>query len=90
MAFNFRCLNQVQLAIDVGMNDFQYFLTTQLGTSGQKKLNRFTVVKFAKLYAFVEMRWTCRFKTGESTLNTSLTPLLFPPLCLKRQSMSFE
>ena len=28
--------------------------------------------------------------TGESTLNTSLRPLLFPPLCLKRQSMSFE
>jgi len=62
MAFNFRRLDQVQLAIDVRMNDFQYFLTTQLGTSGQKKLNRFTVVKFAKLYAFVEMRWTCRLK----------------------------
>jgi len=60
VTFNFRRLNQVQLAIDVGMNDFQYFLTTQLGTSGQKKLNRFTVVKFAKLYAFVEMRWTRR------------------------------
>jgi hypothetical protein len=60
MAFNFRRLNQVQLAIDVRMNDFQYFLTTQLGTSGQKKLNHFTVVKFAKLYAFVEMRWTRR------------------------------
>jgi len=61
VAFNFRCLNLVQLAINVGVNDFQYFLTTQLGTSGQKKLNRFTVVKFAKLYAFVEMRWTGRF-----------------------------
>jgi len=33
VAFNFRCLNPVQLAIDVGMNDFQYFLTTQLETS---------------------------------------------------------
>jgi hypothetical protein len=33
VAFNFRCLNRVQLAIDVGMNNFQYFLTTQLGTS---------------------------------------------------------
>jgi hypothetical protein len=33
VAFNFRCLNRIQLAIDVGMNDFQYFLTTQLETS---------------------------------------------------------
>jgi hypothetical protein len=33
VAFNFRYLNRVQLAIDVGMNDFQYFLTTQLETS---------------------------------------------------------
>jgi len=32
VAFNFRCLNLVQLAINVRVNDFQYFLTTQLGT----------------------------------------------------------
>jgi hypothetical protein len=82
MAFNDSCLNPVQLVIDVGMNDFPYFLTTQLGTSTRFALSvrplclrsltaektkghgeeaqprRFTVVKFAKLYAFVEMRWT--------------------------------
>jgi len=33
VAFNDSGLSLVQLAIDVGMNGFQYFLTTQLGTS---------------------------------------------------------
>ena len=60
MAFNVGRLNRVQLAIDVGMNSFEYFLTTQLGAStrfpslAEKKFNRFVYGRqIRKLYVFV-------------------------------------
>jgi len=89
VAFNFRCLNQVQLAINVGMNDFQYFLTTQLGTSTrfsslcdltQKKLNRVVYGRQNSPNYIVSSRCggLAVLKTGESTLNTILKRRLFP------------
>jgi hypothetical protein len=84
VAFNDSRLNQAQLAINVGMNSFEYFLTTQLGAStrfpslAEKRLNRVvTVVKFANYMFSSRCGGLAVLKTGKSTLNTIRKPLLF-------------